>query len=140
VKVVHLLLPYLPVDRRYRVVMMHRSLEEVLASQRKMLERQDRRSSDLDDEAMKRAFASQLKSVKRYLSRRACFELIEADYNALLSDPEPQIERLVEFLGLPGDPGAMRAVLDASLYRNRERGGGAARPPLLHASEARQAG
>ena len=39
VKVVHLLVPELPADRPYRVISMHRALDEVLDSQREMLRR-----------------------------------------------------------------------------------------------------
>jgi hypothetical protein len=53
------------------------------------------------------------------MSRRPCFEVIEMDYNALVSDPEPHVRRLVEFLDLPGDVADMLAVIDPSLYRNR---------------------
>jgi hypothetical protein len=45
--------------------------------------------------------------------------VIEMDYNALVSDPEPHVRRLVEFLDLPGDVADMLAVIDPSLYRNR---------------------
>jgi tetratricopeptide (TPR) repeat protein len=119
VKVIHLLIPHLPLDRRYKVVMMHRDADEVLASQRKMLERQDREGARLDEDALKRAFSKQLTRVRAYMSRRPCFDVIEMDYNALVSDPEPHVRRLVEFLDLPGDVGDMLAVIDPSLYRNR---------------------
>jgi predicted AlkP superfamily phosphohydrolase/phosphomutase/tetratricopeptide (TPR) repeat protein len=119
VKVIHLLVPHLPLDRRYKVVMMHRDPDEVLASQRKMLERKDREGARLDEDALKRAFSKQLTRVRAYMSRRPGFEVIEMDYNALVSDPEPHLRRLVEFLDLPGDVADMLAVIDPSLYRNR---------------------
>jgi predicted AlkP superfamily phosphohydrolase/phosphomutase/tetratricopeptide (TPR) repeat protein len=119
VKVIHLLVPHLPLDRRYKVVMMHRDPDEVLASQRKMLERRDREGARLDEDALKCAFSKQLTRVRAYMSRRPCFEVIEMDYNALVSDPEPHVRRLVEFLDLPGDVADMLAVIDPSLYRNR---------------------
>ena len=119
VKVIHLLIPHLPLDRRYKVVMMHRDADEVLASQRKMLERQDREGARLDEAALKGAFAKQLIRIRKYMSKRPCFEVIEMDYNALVADPEPQLLRLVEFLDLPGDVADMLAVIDPSLYRNR---------------------
>ena len=119
VKVIHLLIPHLPLDRRYKVVMMHRDADEVLASQRKMLDRQDREGARLDEAALKGAFAKQLIRIRKYMSKRPCFEVIEMDYNALVADPEPQLLRLVEFLDLPGDVADMLAVIDPSLYRNR---------------------
>jgi tetratricopeptide (TPR) repeat protein len=119
VKVIHLLLPYLPQSRRYKVVMMHRDLGEVLASQRKMLQRSGARGARLDDEALRRTFAAQLRRVAAHLARRPCFERIEMDYNALLADPLPQLARLVEFLGLEADPASLAAAIDPRLYRNR---------------------
>ena len=45
VKMVHLLLYDLPPDRPYRIVFMRRDLDEVLASQRKMLDRQGKQGA-----------------------------------------------------------------------------------------------
>ena len=52
VKVVHLLLPELPKDHAYRVVMMRRDLGEVLASQRAMLQHHGRRGAELAPEKL----------------------------------------------------------------------------------------
>jgi predicted AlkP superfamily phosphohydrolase/phosphomutase/predicted Zn-dependent protease len=119
VKVIHLLLPYLPADRPYKVVMMRRDLDEVLASQRRMLARSGGGGARLDAAALRRTFAAQLRRVDQYLARRPCFERIEMDYNALLADPLPQLARLVEFLGLDADPADLAAAIDPRLYRNR---------------------
>jgi hypothetical protein len=119
VKVIHLLLPYLPANRRYKVVMMRRELDEVLASQRTMLARSGAQGARLDAAALRRTFAAQLRRVRQHVARRPCFELIEMDYNALLADPLPQLARLVEFLGLDADPARLAAAIDPRLYRNR---------------------
>src|SRR4051812_40403893 len=49
VKVVHLLLAPLPLDRSYRVIFMLRDLQEVITSQRVMLSKQGRVSAALPD-------------------------------------------------------------------------------------------
>src|SRR5262245_3326165 len=50
VKMVHLLLYDLPQDRQYQVVFMRRDLREVLASQKRMLVRQQKAGAKLSDE------------------------------------------------------------------------------------------
>ena len=52
VKVIHLLLRDLPDDREYRVVMMSRDLDEVLASQQAMLARSGKKGANLPPERL----------------------------------------------------------------------------------------
>src|SRR3989442_525361 len=70
VKMVHLLLPELPLDRdhRYRVIMMRRDLGEVLESQKKMLMRKGRAGADLDSEKLRSVFEQQLSRVDQFLA------------------------------------------------------------------------
>ena len=60
VKIVAPLLPYLSKNERYRLIFMHRPLEEVVASQRVMLQRMERDGGRLDDGALMRAYTGQL--------------------------------------------------------------------------------
>jgi hypothetical protein len=53
-------------------------------------------------------------------------DILELDYDALVADPEPQVRRLLGFLGLPWDPACLQfhrldnAVRTASVWQVRE--------------------
>src|SRR5437773_11199487 len=96
---VYELLRDLPADRSYRVVLMRRDLGEMVASQRLMLERLGRDAGKLSDERKAEIFAAQLDDVERRLRSLACFSCLATDYNALVADPRPHVERLAEVLG-----------------------------------------
>lgn len=117
VKMVHLLLMDLPAGYDYRVVMMHRDPDEVIASQRKMLERAGRPSGDPG--VLRRVFAAQMDGVRRWLEASPHVRALDVSYNAMLADPRAEAARVATFLGLSGRTDAMAAAVDPSLYRNR---------------------
>lgn len=118
VKMVHVLLRDLPAGPEYRVVLMRRRLDEMVASQRRMLERLGRDPGALSDERRAQIFAAQLAEVERWLEGRPGFRWIRMDYNELVSAPAPHLARLSEFLGGLDLP-AMARIVDPALYRNR---------------------
>ena len=120
IKVVSSLLQYLPLDLSYRVVFLRRDLEEVLASQAKMLERRGE-ANDSTDEDMKRMYEQHLEKVQFQLRFRKNFETLYLPYREVLGDPQGQARRMNEFLGGRLDVDKMAAVVDPSLYRNRKR-------------------
>jgi hypothetical protein len=119
VKLVHLLLYELPPDRQYRVVFMRRNLDEVLASQRKMLTRQGRAGANVPDEQLRRVFEDQVKKVTAWLTSQANVKSTEVPYHDLVANPLPYAERLNQFLGGQMNIKAMVGAVDPRLYRNR---------------------
>lgn len=121
VKIIAYLLRFLPQDLNYRVVFMLRDLDEVLASQAKMLVARGE-NSESEDERMRRLFAGHLAQSRRLLRDRSCFQSVELQYGAVLSDPEAAARRVADFLGQGLNIRAMTAVVDPDLYRNRAAG------------------
>lgn len=119
VKMVHLLLLDLPQDRRYRVIFMRRDLQEVLASQRRMLDRHRVTGARLTDEALARTFRDQMEKVLSWLRVQPNSELLEVAYGDLIAEPRQQAQRINRFLGGGLDEAAMVSAVDPSLYRNR---------------------
>lgn len=109
----------LPPDYHYKVVFMRRDLNEVLASQKKMLVRRGTLKEGVTDAEMRTLFLKHLEHVTDWLRQQKDFDVLYVNYNKLLTDPEPDIVRLNEFFGGTLDTRAMRAVIDANLYRNR---------------------
>lgn len=120
VKMVYRLLYDLPEDRTYYVLFMGRELDEVLASQRVMLERNGTGSDGISDEQMRMMFQMEIDKFFKWIADRPCFKLIRVDYNALMHDPAAELAKVDEFLGGGLDVEAMAATVDKSLYRNRK--------------------
>ena len=120
VKAISFLIKDLPDDNDYRVIFMRRDLDEVLASQKKMIDRLDQGDTSAEDEAMKEAFRNDIVRVRLYCKNRSNFELIEVNYKTAVEDPAEVARSVNAFLGGTLDEAAMREAVDASLYRNRK--------------------
>jgi len=119
VKMVHLLLLDLPPNRDYRVVFMRRDLKEVVKSQNKMLERNQKGGGDLPDDKIIEVFKMQLAKVYKWVADHQNFKMLEVNYNDMLKTPEPVVVQINEFLDGNMNTAAMLNVIDPTLYRNR---------------------
>ncbi len=117
-KVISFLLKDLPDDNYYRVIFMRRHLDEVIASQNKML---DRRGEDAiqDHETMAEAYRNHLAAVKILIRKSPNLEMLEFRYDEAVRNPRDAARSVNVFLGGKLDEGAMSAVIDGELYRNR---------------------
>ena len=118
IKVISALLEYLPPNYSYKVIFLERDLQEILASQRKMLVNRHEEAA-IDDAEIAVQLQKHLSVVKPWLVRQPNMEVIYVNYNALIADPAPFCARIVTFLGLPLDKARMLAVPNQMLYRNR---------------------
>lgn len=118
VKVVSFLLPELPAGFSYQVIFIRRPLDEVLASQRRMLERRGE-SRGPDDMRMKELYERHLRALPDWLDSREGFETLYMDYGSVLAAPEIAADRVNAFLGGGLDAAAMAAAVDTALHRQR---------------------
>jgi len=125
VKMVSALLEHLPPDYRYKVVFMRRDMGEILASQRKMLERLGESRGEVGDATMARLFQQHLAKVTEWLDTQPNVRALYVSYNDVLADPVGQAERLSHFFDGQLDVAAMVKVVDPELYRNRVADGNA---------------
>jgi hypothetical protein len=119
VKMVYRLLYDLPRDRQYRVLFMRRNLDEVLASQQVMLNRHGVQD-DVSHDQMLKLFRAEIDSFYQWVSKQSHIDLIDVDYNRVLSDPRRELQRVNEFLGGSLNVDQMSDGVDESLYRNRK--------------------
>jgi len=119
VKVISFLIKDLPDDNDYRVIFMRRDLEEVLTSQDKMIQRLGSSDTSVDAETMKEAYRNDIVRTRLLCRKRPNFELVEIHYHASIDDPADTARQVNGFLGGRLDEAAMRAAVDAALYRNR---------------------
>ncbi len=119
IKIVAPLLSHLPAEESYRVIFATRDLDEIIASQQKMLERRGTSGAALSAESLKKVFQRQLDSVKANLAKRSDVEVTFVDYAACVADPISTSNRINDFLGGSLDEQAMTVAVDPNLYRNR---------------------
>jgi hypothetical protein len=119
VKMVHVLLYDLPVDRPYRVVFMKRDLREVVRSQGVMLERRGTEGASLTDEQLISAYQGQLTKIEAWLAGQPTFQVLYVSYNDLMGDPAQAAAAVNRFLGGSLDEEQMLNHVDPDLYRQR---------------------
>ena len=118
VKIISFLLKDLPESNNYKVIFMKRALPEVLASQKKMLERRNE-ADESGDERMLELWENHLWRVRYLLKHADQFETLEIAYSDVIEDPVREARRIRDFLELKADPETMAAAVDEKLYRNR---------------------
>ena len=118
VKIIAFLMRHLPETFNYKVILMHRRLDEVLASQTKMLASLGE-TTETEDPRMRKLFADSLARTKSLLAYRPCFEVHHVKYHAVIEDGRKHADELNRFLGGRLDREAMAAVVNPELYRNR---------------------
>jgi hypothetical protein len=118
-KVVSPLLYDLPASLRYRVLFMERRLDEILASQRTMLEHRKADVGPVEDAQMAAHFERHLDRLKRWLPTASHLEVLFCDHGELLRNPALTAERAARFLERELDVGRMAMAVDPELHRNR---------------------
>ena len=120
VKVISALLEHLPSGYDYRVLFMQRNMEEILASQNKMLVRSGKPTDKVSDEQLAAMYAKHLAKVKAWLHEQSNFSVLYLDYNGILAEPQDHSNKVNQFLGESLDSLKMAAIVDPDLYRQRK--------------------
>jgi hypothetical protein len=119
VKIISFLLRDLPDDNYYKILFMRRNLEEIMASQNKMLDRRGEAHDESGDGAMMKRYTVHLKKVDFLLEEKENMLSLDIDYKSVVESPRKAAKRVRRFLGIPLDVDKMVAAVDKSLYRNR---------------------
>jgi hypothetical protein len=118
VKMVSQLLYDLPPTEHYRVLFMDRDLDEVLASQEKMLARLGQAAAPRQE--MARAFTLHLARLRSWLADQPHLRVLAVRYADLIAHPLAEAARVSGFLEGRLDVAAAVRAVDPSLYRNRK--------------------
>ncbi len=119
VKMVYRLLYDLPAGYSYKVVFMKRHLDEVLVSQRKMLERTGKEGAKISDDKLAALFKAELDKFTNWLDQQENFDIIYIQYRDVIENPAEQFKKINVLLDNRLDVDAMTAAVDPSLYRNK---------------------
>jgi hypothetical protein len=121
IKCISMLLQKLPTKHNYKVLFMTRPIEEVVASQQKMVSRLGSKGAELDLEQLQRGLTAHRDEMKNWLRTVPHMQVLEVDYPTLVREPAGVVTKLVEFLGRDRLPTSdkMTDVVDAALYRRK---------------------
>ena len=122
VKVIAALVPYLPPEYHYKIIFMRRAMNEVLASQRKMLLNRGEDPNKIRDEDLARLFEQHIKQVTTWIQNQPHIQRIDVNYNQLMQSPAPQLAAVRAFLDLDLNLQKMISAIDRGLYRQRGNG------------------
>ncbi|MBI3737368.1 sulfotransferase domain-containing protein [Candidatus Sumerlaeota bacterium] len=121
IKIISFLLKDLPLDLNYSVIFMKRNIEEILASQNKMLHRRGETGPEgVDDRKMAKNYEAHLRKTDYLMRTTPNFKTLYIDYKEALENPTETARRIGAFLGRELDLARMAETTDKQLYRNRK--------------------
>ena len=122
IKAVTMVLQDLPFAHNYKVIFMNRPIEEVVASQTKMLKRDGTPETEEENqERMRKEMLWHRIQARRRVEANPRMEVLDVDYPNLIENPVEMSQLIAEFLGAERivHPEAMSAVVDPSLHRQK---------------------
>ena len=119
IKIISHLLPYLPADRSYKLLFILRPIEEILISQKKMLEHSKEPLDDAKQKRMTLKFQDHLYQIRLWIARQPNIDCLFFKYIDIINEPLGCAQKISAFLDNQCDPHLMADVVDPGLYRNR---------------------
>ena len=116
-KVVAPLLRHLPAEVPARIVVLHRPLAQVLASQEAMKGRLGTQGRATSAAILARQFAKDMEGLDALVASRPAWRVLHVSYEDMLADPAGECLRLGEFLGASFDSRAAAVRIDPSQRR-----------------------
>lgn len=120
IKVISALLESLPAEYTYKIIFMEREMMEILASQRKMLERRGKPGNPAEDGKFSELYGKHLDKVKAWLANKPNMKVLYVRYNDMVRDPADYAKKVAEFLGAAMNVEAMVNIPQEQFYRQRK--------------------
>jgi hypothetical protein len=119
-KVVSPLLEHLPTHRSFKLIFMLRSVEEIVASQRRMLWRSGGEPGTGSDDELAGVYLNHLRRIEFWLAAQPHLDTMYVRYRDVIEAPEVNAIRIDRFLGRRLNHRAMVGTVDPNLYRERD--------------------
>jgi len=120
VKVISMLLQHLPPGYEYKIIFMHRNMDEILASQAAMMMRNGEKNSRISDGDLSATFDRHLKNIETWLAQQSNIKVLYVSYNELLKNPRENVININNFMEFPLKDTRMLEIIDPNLYRQRQ--------------------
>jgi len=119
VKMISALLKPLPPAYHYKIIFMRRRMEEVLASQKKMLVRRGEPTDTVPDQQMAALYEKHVAQVETWLATQPNMDVLYVTYHEVIATPREHADKINRFLGGGLDVERMVGVVNRMLYRSR---------------------
>ncbi|KAA3617743.1 MAG: sulfotransferase family protein [Calditrichaeota bacterium] len=118
IKILFNFLYFLPQKYKFKIIFMQRNMQEILASQNKMLLRSGK-SIGQDNRQFEILFNSEIIKCKDWLKNQKNIDTINVSYNQIMETPFPICQSINNFLEKSLNLDGMVNAIDKSLYRNK---------------------
>ncbi len=118
VKIISHLLYHLPAEFQYKVIFMNRNLDEIIASQNRMLKNVGK-VSEIDDDTLKRHYAAHLFDIGRWLPHQKNMQVRQINFHHLFEKPQTELAILSDFLNITFNTEQIQQVIQPELYRTK---------------------
>ena len=120
-KVIHLQLRDLPPAYTSKVISMRRDINEVIASQRSMLDRLGRKGATLPEEKLRSLLESQVRDLTEWLAKQPNFEVLYVEHRDAMYDTSAVAACVNAFTGGGLDESKYDGAADPKLHREKKR-------------------
>ena len=103
----------------YKIIFIERDLDEVLASQQVMLERNNRAGAKIAPERLKATFEKQLTRIRAWIDHQPHADVLYVRHRDVIDDPYQAADQVKSFLGEDLDVNAMAKVVDPDMHHHR---------------------
>lgn len=118
IKILFHQLKLIPLHFNYKIVFMERNLDEVLASQDKLLGESYSVGTD-QDKSLKKIFEVELLTLEKWLGQQRNLSVLKIKYKDVIENALQTVIKIEDFLDLPLTKQQMIKVVDPNLYRTR---------------------
>jgi hypothetical protein len=119
VKIVSPLLSAIPDKYHYKVIVMERSLHDVLVSQQVMLGKTRKQALESFPFQLAANFQKEIKKVNDWIEEQPYTEILKLNYNEVNENPRLCAEQITKFLNTQLDINKMVEVVDKKLNRSK---------------------
>ncbi|NUM51414.1 MAG: alkaline phosphatase family protein [Flavobacteriales bacterium] len=119
VKIISHLLVHLPSRFKYKIIFIHRNLNEILSSQHKMLVREGKIKEGEFRAGLQMAYKENLKRIAMWESSNSNVEMLHLKYAEIIENTEVEALKIKTFLKIKTDTKKMAEVVEKKLYRNK---------------------
>ncbi|WP_300462918.1 sulfotransferase domain-containing protein [Desulfobacula sp.] len=119
IKIISKLLKKLPNKFQYKLIFVHRNMDEILCSQQQMLIRRGEVTDSISDKKLATIFQQHLKEIQGWIASNPSMDVLYVNYSDILEDSINQVESIEQFLGRTLDIHKMAGCVDKTLYRQR---------------------
>jgi hypothetical protein len=98
---------------------MRRPLEEVVASQNRMLQRLGREVPSTSKATVIAAFEKHLRELQTWSSKQGNLSVLNVDHTAVMERPHEEVARIASFVGVGLQIESMAVQVERSLHRER---------------------